>query len=254
MRVSLGCSAVLVAALATGIAQAKPARAQDQPPASSDRSANSQAEDASRPSEADSAQSDQNGKKPDDSNTKPDRVFGVLPNYTSVDPSMHAPPITTAEAYRMAAANSFDPYVFPFIGIVTAMGVGQGSGSYLRRYPTALADNTIGNFMTTAVFPSLLHQDPRYFVLSSGGFWHRAAYAASRTAITRSREGHAVFNVSEIGGNFVAADISNAYYPSADRSAINTLTRWGTQVAWDTVANELKEFWPDLRRKFHHEH
>jgi hypothetical protein len=234
------------------MAQAKAARAQDQP-ASSDRSANSQAEEPSRPGGADNAESDQNATKPDDSKTRPDRVFGVLPNYTSVDPSMQAPRITTTDAYRMAAANSFDPYVFPFIGIVTAMGVGQGSGSYLRRYPTALADNTIGNFMTTAVLPSLLHQDPRYFELRSGGFWHRAAYAASRIAVTRSRDGDAEFNISEIGGNLVAATISNAYYPSTDRSAINTLTRWGTQVAWDTVANELKEFWPDLRRKFHHE-
>src|SRR5262249_21379090 len=160
---------------------------------------------------ANDADSDQNAKTPDDSKGKPDRVFGVLPQYTTVDPSMSAPRITTSEAYRMAAANSFDPYVFPFIGIVTAMGAGQGSGSSLLRYPTALADNTIGNFMTTAVLPSLLHQDPRYFVLQRGGFWHRVAYAASRSAVTRSRDGNAQFNISEIGGNFVAATISNAY-------------------------------------------
>jgi hypothetical protein len=28
-----------------------------------------------------------------------------------------------------------------------------------------------------------------------------------------------------------------------------TLTRWGTQILWDAAANELKEFWPDLRRR-----
>jgi hypothetical protein len=39
------------------------------------------------------------------------------------------------------------------------------------------------------------------------------------------------------------------YYPSSDRSIGDTLTRWGMQVMWDTVSNELKEFWPDIRRK-----
>jgi len=28
-----------------------------------------------------------------------------------------------------------------------------------------------------------------------------------------------------------------------------TMSRWGTQVMWDTVANELKEFWPDIHAK-----
>jgi hypothetical protein len=43
------------------------------------------------------------------------------------------------------------------------------------------------------------------------------------------------------------------HYPSEDRSAVQTLVRWGTQVMWDAVSNELKEFWPDIRRKMHHE-
>jgi len=31
------------------------------------------------------------------------------------------------------------------------------------------------------------------------------------------------------------------------------LSRWGMQVMWDTLSNELKEFWPDVRRKLHRE-
>ncbi len=29
------------------------------------------------------------------------------------------------------------------------------------------------------------------------------------------------------------------------------LTRWGMQVLWDTLSNEMKEFWPDVREKLH---
>jgi hypothetical protein len=113
----------------------------------------------------------------------------------------------------------------------------------------AFADNSIGNCMADAVVPSALHQDPRYFQLGHGGWWHRTGYALSRTVVTRGDTGGNQFNVSEVGGNFLAAGISNLYYPAGARSIANTLTRWGSLLMWDTLSNELKEFWPDIRRK-----
>jgi hypothetical protein len=97
----------------------------------------------------------------------------------------------------------------------------------------------------------MLRQDPRYFESGQGSIVRRVGYAASRIVITRDRSGQRQFNYSELGGNGVAAAISNLYYPSDGRSAVQTLTRWGTQIMWDTLSNELKEFWPDIRRKIH---
>ena len=99
--------------------------------------------------------------------------------------------------------------------------------------------------------PSILKQDPRYYQGRKTGFFNRLAYAASRSAVTRSRSGHPQFNLSEVGGTLVVANISNLYYPPEERTVPATLERWGTQAMWDTVANELKEFWPDIRRKLH---
>jgi hypothetical protein len=79
----------------------------------------------------------------------------------------------------------------------------------------------------------------------------RVEYAASRSVITRDRSGQRQFNYSEIGGNAAAAAVSNLYYPPDARSASAMLVRWGTQVMWDTLSNELKEFWPDIRRRIH---
>jgi hypothetical protein len=190
---------------------------------------------------------------------KPDRVFGVLPNYGTVEDGTTVSAITTKETFRMAALNSFDPYVFPFVGVIAALAqvenqepsLGRGAGGYAVRYATSLADSSISSFLTTAIVPTLLKQDPRYFELREGSVWHRAGYAASRTFITKSRSGQTQFNLSGIGGNAVAAAVSNLYYPPEDRSSTQTLTRWGMQVMWDAVANELKEFWPDIRRKIH---
>ena len=173
-----------------------------------------------------------------------------MPNFTTVEgDTTRIPPVPAKEKFHMAAENSFDPFVFPYIGVVAVLGPGEAGSGYLRRYAMALTDNSIGNFMTTAVAPSLLHQDPRYFELGQGGWGHRAGYAVSRIVVTRGDAGGRQFNVSEVGGNFVAAGISNLYYPAGDRSIANTLTRWGTLVMWDTLSNELKEFWPDIHRK-----
>ena len=178
------------------------------------------------------------------------RLFGVLPNYTAVD-NVRVPNQTTHEAFRTAALGSFDPVVFPFIGVMTLVGNSDPNANYETRYSRAFADNTIGNFMTTAIVPSLTNEDSRYFRRGSGGVFSRLAYAASRSVVTRKRSGGASFNISEIGGTAAAAGLSNLYYSPADRTVGATVTRWGAQVMWDTVANELKEFWPDIHAKIH---
>ena len=179
-----------------------------------------------------------------------DRMFGVLPNYTTVDGGS-APVLTTREAFRLATLSTFDPVIYPFVGATALVGQGSSDRSYNARYATAFADNSIGNFMTTAVMPSLLHQDSRYFRRGEGGVFSRLAYAASRSLVTRTRDGRAAFNVSEIGGSVAAAGLSNIYYSPSERTMSGTVSRWGAQVMWDTVANELKEFWPDIRHKLH---
>ena len=70
--------------------------------------------------------------------------------------------------------------------------------------------------------------------------------------ITRGRSGRSQFNGAEIGGNALAATVSNLYYTPSERTVTGTLTRWGMQVMWDTLSNEMKEFWPDIRAKLHH--
>jgi hypothetical protein len=180
----------------------------------------------------------------------PNRLMGVLPNYGTIERDARVAPISHRSMLAMTAKNTFDPVVFSFVGLTTALGQG-GATPYARRYGTAFADNAIGNFMTSAIFPALLDQDPRYYQRGAGGAAHRAVYALSRVAVTRSTDGRRVVNTSEILGNLTAGAIGNLYYSPASRSLGATLTRWGTQVMWDALSNELKEFWPDARQYLH---
>ncbi len=189
-----------------------------------------------------------------------DRLFLVLPNYTTVEGEGVIHPLTTKEKFQISADGMFDPAEFAFVGVVALVNQAtndnpewhQGLKGYARRYGNAFANQAIGNINTGAIWPTLLKQDPRYFQLQKGSFTHRFIYSASRIIITRTDSGHAQFNFSELLGNMTAAGISNVYQPRQERSVGNTMDTFGTQILYDALAFELREFWPDIRHKFVH--
>jgi hypothetical protein len=103
--------------------------------------------------------------------------------------------------------------------------------------------------MTEGVFPSFLHQDPRYFRRGTGGAWSRLKYSLAQSFVTRGDSGHIQPNYSEWLGNSTAVAISNAYYAD-NRTAHQAATKLGVQVGVDAAGNVLKEFFPDLEKLF----
>jgi hypothetical protein len=215
--------------------------------------------------------------------TSNDRLFFALPNFLTLQNAGQVPPLTSGQKFKVVFRSSFDPVQYFWYGFLSGLsqgensepGYGQGAEGYAKRYGAAFADGTIENFMVGAVFPSLLHQDPRFFQESEGGFTHRTEYAVSRIFITRTDSSKSQFNYSEIVGSALSAAIStNTYHPRAyttaaydpatgmldymrhpsDRTLPNTLSVWGTQVGYDTITIVVKEFWPDIHRKLSHKH
>ncbi|HEV3058444.1 MAG TPA: hypothetical protein VGY48_09345 [Vicinamibacterales bacterium] len=184
------------------------------------------------------------------------RIFWLIPNFTTVENITDLTPPTTKETFVMASQDSFDPFAFPYVAFITVLNYAtnqtpawnDGAAGWGKRYGAAFADNAIGNFMTQAIVPWAVTQDPRYLQLGHGSGLHRAGYAVSRVVVTRS-DGWRRFNISEIGGNALGAGIASAYYPPSDRTASAFFTRWASQVLQDAVSFELKEFWPDIHRK-----
>jgi hypothetical protein len=189
-----------------------------------------------------------------------DRIFEVLPNYGTVENANALPPLTRGQKFRLATAGVFDWGSYPFNGILAAIeqgrnvpkAWGQGWNAYGRRYGASFADNSISTMMTTAIFPSLLHEDPRYYQLGRGRFAHRAYHAINRLFVTRADSGHGSFNFSESMGNATAAALSNIYHAPEDRTASRNASTFALLFLYDGMNNELKEFWPDIRRKVFH--
>ena len=187
------------------------------------------------------------------------RIFGVLPNYRTADGTQPFRPITTKQKFTIATKDTFDypSYVLAaaFSGISQVNNsnpsFGQGLKGYARRYASAVGDQDIGNFMTEAIYPSLLREDPRYFRKVHGSVSSRLFYAATRVFVTRTDAGTWRFNFSEFLGNGTVASIGNLYYPDA-RGFGPTMQRMGTQIGTDAISGVLKEFWPDIKRKLFH--
>jgi len=184
-------------------------------------------------------------------------IFWVIPNYRANEDPAKTEALSSGAKMKVAAEDSFDPSAFLVAGVFTGVGMaqsqypsfGHGAQGFGKYYGGAFADQAIGNLMSEGLFPALLRQDPRYFVKGTGGFWKRTGYAISREFITRGDDSREHFNTSELAGNAVAAGISDAYYPAADRSFGTTANKWGQQIALDTFFNVVKEFWPDMRKR-----
>ena len=254
-RVSISLLIGLWVAVSPGLAQ-QPESPQPAPlPA--DRQASSTKKDRDKKETEKPGKTVGKSKLEKETGTVNDRIFEVLPNYGTVENAEELPPLTAGQKFRLATAGTFDWAAYPFNGALAGIAQakndpkewGQGWGAYGKRFAASFADNSIGTYMTTAIFPSLLHEDRRYYQLGKGSFGHRVYHAVNRLFVTRTDSGHDRFNYSESVGNAVAAAISNAYHVPGDRTASRNATSFGFLIMYDGLSNKLKEFWPDIRRK-----
>jgi hypothetical protein len=185
------------------------------------------------------------------------RMFGVLPNFKTVnDPTQPVTSIGPSEKFQLVL-HYFDPFTFAVTSIQAGIeqatnekeSYGQGALGYSKRFGADFTDAFTNELFVVGVFPSLLHEDPRYFRLGHGSGWHRTGYALSRILIARTDSGGHRFNCSEFLGNFTSGSISQLYYPQNERGIGGVLTRMSVQISYDAMFNILKEFYPDLKRK-----
>ena len=186
-----------------------------------------------------------------------DRVLGVLPNYRTAEESDPFTPLSTRRKYYIGYKDATDYPIFFVSAALAGLGqmtdlhpqFGQGLKGYGKRLGGSVADQLVGNILTESVMPSLLHQDPRYFRRGRGSVLGRTGYAASRVFVAKNDTGKWAFNFSEVSGNVISAAVGNAYYPH-ERKLGDNIQRFYSQMATDAFSQILKEFWPDVKRKF----
>jgi hypothetical protein len=178
---------------------------------------------------------------------------------------MPGQPLPDAPSYvPLTAQQKFDLFVRSThsvgmgVSILSDALIAQASGAYPRfgggmegfgnRLGTSAAGEEAAAFFSGFVFPTLFHQDPRYFRSHQTRILDRLAYAASRVVVGRSDDGHTMFNYSAISGQFVQAALSNAYIPYRNESVSGTIENALTGLTGVAQAQILNEFWPDIKQ------
>ena len=96
--------------------------------------------------------------------------------------------------------------------------------------------------------PSLLHTDPRYFVLLRGGAGYRIKYAISRIVITRTDAGGRTANWPGMIGPLLAESLATSYLPANEQTTTRTFKRYGVRIGFTAASNVVKEYWPTIFR------
>lgn len=189
-----------------------------------------------------------------------DETVGILSRKSIFFPDLatNRNPLTSEQKFKLFVDKTISPSTWVSATFSSAYkqainsypGYGQGWGAYGERYGAAIADSASTNFFGAFVFPSLFHQDPRHFFYNRPGFAKKFEYALTRQVVTRTDSGRNTFNWSRILSVLVAEGIANSYLPREERTASKTFERAGGRFAFGIGSTLLKEYWPEIMKKF----
>jgi hypothetical protein len=154
--------------------------------------------------------------------------------------------------------DSFDPVTFLETGFNAGIdqaedtdpSYGQGAEGYGRRFGAGYAGQATSRFFKDFAYPSIFSEDPRYYRLAHGSAGRRLLHAMEHAVVAHRDNGKYMFNFSEWLGTASAVALSNTYHPDNERGFSPAAQRVGYSVLQDMGFDVLREFWPEISRKF----
>jgi hypothetical protein len=176
------------------------------------------------------------------------RVFGFIPNFY-VTYNHEAAPLTTKLKFHLAWKSTTDPITVAgtaFLAGLQQAGdeypeFGQGMEGYGKRLGAGYGDVISSTFLSGAIFPSLLHQDPRYYFQGSGSTRSRLLHAVENSVRCKGDNGNWQFNYSNMLGVFGGAAVSSYLYPTKNRATF-TLSAGFVRLGESSLAGFVQEF------------
>lgn len=178
------------------------------------------------------------------------RIWAIIPNFY-VTYSPDAAPLTSKLKFELAWKSVTDPFTFTAVGALAGLeqasddfsGYGEGMQGYAKRYGASYADIFAGTFIGSAILPSLLKQDPRYFYKGTGSTRSRLLYALANSVICKGDNKRWQPNYSNVVGSFAVGGFSYLYYPATDRN-VNLIVIQNAllRIAESSFAGVFQEF------------
>ena len=204
--------------------------------------------------------------RPEDYNGPFKKVVGFFAGpmeRKSVHPPHYKPGVVLCsldlkDKFILFVRDSYDPGTFVTAGFSAGISqaenddptFGQGGAGYGKRFGTAYLDQVSLRFFKEFAYPSLFGEDPRYYRLAHGSGGKRFLHAIDHAFVAYRDNGNRMFNFSEWVGTASAASLSNIYHPGNERGFVPTAENVGISVGSDMGFDVLREFWPEIIRKF----
>jgi len=166
--------------------------------------------------------------------------------------------LSLRDKFLLSVRETFDPVTLLGIGYDAGISqaengdpsYGQGAEGYGRRFGAGLGGEASSQFFKDFLYPTIFSQDPRYYRLGHGSTRKRFLHALEHSVVARRENGTQMFNFTEWLGTTSAVVLSNTYHPDNKRGMGAAATRVGYNVAEDIGFDVLREFWPEIARKF----
>ncbi|MGH9705344.1 MAG: hypothetical protein ACRD5R_01150 [Candidatus Acidiferrales bacterium] len=160
--------------------------------------------------------------------------------------------------FALFVQDSFDPVTFLGAGFDAGLdqaqnsdpSYGQGAQGYGRRFGAEVAGQVSSRFLKDFAYPSIFFEDPRYYRMVHGHPRNRLLHALEHTVVAQRDNGNLMFNFSEWLGTTSTVVLNNTYHPGNRRGFSPAAQRVGYSVLQDAGFDVLREFWPDISRKF----
>lgn len=190
-------------------------------------------------------------------------IFGRKLERKSVHPPHYKPgavlcTLELKDKFALFVQDTFDPVTFLNAGFNAGISqaenndpkFGQGAAGYGKRFGANFAGQASSQFFKDFAYPAIFSEDPRYYRLAHGSSRRRLLHAAEHAVVAHRENGAPMFNFSEWLGTTSAVALSNVYHPDNKRGFAPAAQRVGFGVANDVGFDVLREFWPEIARKF----
>lgn len=190
-------------------------------------------------------------------------VFARPLERKSVHPPHYKPGVVLCslelkDKFVLFVQDSLDPVTFLSAGFWAGMdqasgkgpAFGHGAEGYGKRFSANFADQASFRFFTDFAYPSIFSEDPRYYRLAHGRWENRLVHAVGHVFVAHRTDGTLMPNYSAWLGTVSAAALSNVYRPDNQRGVGPAATRVGSALVQDMGFDVLREFWPEMSRKF----
>lgn len=163
------------------------------------------------------------------------------------------------QKFVLFAKDTFEPVTFIIAGFNAGIAqaedddptFGQGMEGFGRRYGAAFADQVSGEFWGTFFFPTVLHEDPRYYRQGHGKVAGRLYHALEHSFVTHQDSGRHMFNFSEWMATTSTTALGNLYHPGNRRGFQPAARGVVYSVAFDAGFDVIREFWPEFSSHLH---